>query len=72
MATISSIPKINIRPQVSILSVLQNMKYQPWFALAEFVDNSLQSYLDHKKEIHDAEGAKFKLKIDVQVGRSLY
>lgn len=38
--------QINIRPEVNILSVLRHLNYKPWFALAEFVDNSLQSYLD--------------------------
>ena len=37
--------QINIRPEVNILSVLRHLNYKPWFALAEFVDNSLQSYL---------------------------
>ncbi|WP_349897490.1 ATP-binding protein [Parafrigoribacterium soli] len=38
--------RVNIRPEVNILSVLRHLNYKPWFALAEFVDNSLQSYLD--------------------------
>lgn len=37
--------RVNIRPGVSILSVLRHLNYRPWFALAEFVDNSLQSFL---------------------------
>lgn len=35
---------VNIRPGVSILSVLPHLNYKPWFALAELVDNALQSY----------------------------
>lgn len=37
--------EIDIRPEVNILSVLRHLNYKPWFALAEFVDNSLGSYL---------------------------
>ena len=40
--------KVNIRPGVSVLSVLRHLNYSPWFALAEFVDNSLQSYIETK------------------------
>jgi len=36
---------VDIRPEVNILSVLRHLNYKPWFALAEFVDNSLGSYL---------------------------
>jgi hypothetical protein len=43
-----SIETIDIRPGVSVLSVLRHLNYQPWFALAEFVDNSLQSYLQNR------------------------
>ena len=40
--------RINIRPEVSILSVLRHLNYKPWFALAEFVDNSLQSFIANR------------------------
>lgn len=43
-----SVSAVNIRPGVSILSVLRHLNYRPWFALAEFVDNALQSYLDNE------------------------
>ena len=42
---------ISIRPGVSVLSVLQHLNYKPWFAIAEFVDNSLQSFLSHRQEL---------------------
>ena len=35
---------VSIRPGVRVLSVLRHLNYKPWFALAEFVDNALQSY----------------------------
>lgn len=38
---------INIRPEVNILGVLRHLNYKPWFALAEFVDNSVGSALQH-------------------------
>ena len=58
---------VSIRPGVRVLSVLQHLNYKPWFALAEYVDNSLQSYLDHRKELKKAEGSQFKLKVNIRI-----
>lgn len=35
---------VNIRPEVNILGMLKNLNYRPWYALAEFVDNSVGSF----------------------------
>ena len=43
--------RVSIRPGVSILSVLRHLNYRPWYAMAEFVDNSLQSFLDYQEEL---------------------
>lgn len=58
---------VNIRPGVSILSVLRHLNYKPWFAMAEFVDNSLQSYLQHRNEIEWVESKDFKLRVSVEI-----
>ncbi len=55
---------VNIRPGVSILSVLRHLNYKPWFALAEFVDNSIQSFLTQKSRITGSDG---KLLVDIEV-----
>ncbi|WP_431795247.1 ATP-binding protein [Microbacterium enclense] len=36
-------PAVSIVPGVSILGVLSNLNYEPWYALAEYVDNAVQS-----------------------------
>ena len=59
--------RINIRPGVSILSVLRHLNYQPWFAMAEFVDNSLQSYLQFGNEIRSVDGADATLLVTVEI-----
>ena len=46
-----AVTSVNIRPDVTILSVLQHLNYRPWFALAEFVDNALESFLENRKEL---------------------
>ena len=43
--------KLNIRPTVGLLGLLKNMRYTEWYALGEFVDNAVQSYSTHKKEL---------------------
>lgn len=63
----SPIDSINIRPGVSILSVLKHLNYKPWFALAEFVDNSVQSYIDHQDELKQLEGEGYKLHVKIEV-----
>jgi len=58
---------INIRPGVSILSVLRHLNYKPWYAIAEFVDNSIQSYLDNKVMLEALAGQEFKIRVDIRL-----
>lgn len=55
---------VNIRPEVTILSVLRHLNYRPWFALAEFVDNSLQSYLQNREQLDSVLAAKLRVDIE--------
>jgi hypothetical protein len=61
------IESVNIRPGVSILSVLSHLNYKPWFAMAEFVDNSLQSFLDYREELERIDGRGTKLKVNIEL-----
>lgn len=58
---------INIRPGVTILSVLQHLNYRPWYATAEFVDNSLQSFLDYREALEHVDGAEFRLQVRIEI-----
>ena len=62
--------KVPIRPGVGILSVLSRLNYKSWFAIAEFVDNSIQSYLDYHEEIEHVDGNNTKLKVEVELDTS--
>lgn len=62
--------KVNIRPGVGILSVLRHLNYKPWFAMAEFVDNSLQSYLYNHEALQQLHGEEFRLKVEIELDRS--
>lgn len=48
--------ELNIQPSASILNVFSRLSYKPWYAIAEFVDNSTQSYMSHAKILNDAPG----------------
>lgn len=50
--------KINIRPTSSVYATYKRLSYQPWTAIAEFVDNSTQSFYDHKDELMAVKYAK--------------
>ena len=59
--------KVDIRPGVKMLAVLSSVNYSPWFAIAEFVDNSIQSFLDYEDKIKRWEGDKAKLKVEIEL-----
>ena len=48
-------PLIEIRPEVAIYSAFARLNYRPWYALAEFVDNALQSFLSNRSRLTKAE-----------------
>lgn len=59
--------KVSIRPQVTMLSVLKFLEYETWFALAEFVDNAIASYLKNEKQLKAVEGNDFKLLVTIEI-----
>lgn len=59
------VSSVNIRPGVNVLSVLPHLNYKSWFALAEFVDNSIQSSIDNMKNLKAVDGAHYKLRVDI-------
>ena len=61
---------VNIRPSVGYLSILQAINYRAWYAIAEFVDNSLQSYIQNKPLLRKLHGSNYKLKIAIYVTKS--
>lgn len=57
---------VNIRPGVTILSVLKHLNYKSYYALAEFVDNAIDSYLKNEEKLKRIEGDNFKLRVDIE------
>ena len=58
---------VEIRPEVTMLSVLRHLNYKPWFAIAEFIDNALQSYLANQDALVAAHGPNYRLKVNVRL-----
>lgn len=61
---------VTIQPGVGMLALFPSMNYKAWFALGEMVDNSIQSYKEHKAELKRLNGPNFKLKIDIEFSSS--
>jgi len=59
--------KVNIRPNVSMLSVLKFLEYETWFALAEFVDNAIASYQINEKELKELHEEDFQLEVTIEI-----
>ena len=53
---------IDIRPAPSVYATYRRLSYKPWYAIAEFVDNSTQSYYDHRQELRE------KYRLDGEIG----
>lgn len=56
--------KIDIRPTTGVYATYKNLRYEPWTAIAEFVDNSTQSYFDHQSQLKALNNFE-KLHIDI-------
>ncbi len=67
-AAVRTVPtsQLNIRPQVGMYAAFARLNYKPWFALAEFIDNSIQSFLSNQQRLAEA-GHDGPLVIDVNI-----
>src|SRR5580704_12770448 len=63
--------KVSIRPGVSVLAVLRHLNYKPWFALAEFVDNALQSVMEHRAPLVSLHGESFRLRVAIEIDSAM-
>lgn len=43
--------ELNIQPQASVLGVFSRLNYKAWYAIAEFVDNSTESFYSNETEL---------------------
>jgi hypothetical protein len=59
--------KVGIRPDIGVLSVLKHLNYKPWYALAEYVDNSIDSYLKNTEALHSLHGDRYTLRVRIDI-----
>ncbi len=62
-----TVEKVDIRPGVSVLAILRHLNYKPWFALGEFVDNAVQSFIENREKLEAVEAKGFKLRVDIDI-----
>lgn len=56
--------RVGIRPGVNMLAVLRHLEYKPWYALAEYVDNSVQSFMANRDRLLPQTRLKVSIEID--------
>ncbi|MCY4386328.1 MAG: ATP-binding protein [Desulfurellaceae bacterium] len=59
--------KVDISPGVSVLAVLRHLNYKPWYALGEFVDNAVESFVKHREAIEESHGNRLKLRVNIDI-----
>jgi len=60
---------MQLRLGPEIISSYKRLAYQPWYALAEFVDNSTQAYFNNKTKLDRAyQETGEKLTVNIEVG----
>ena len=67
--TVSMSEDVSIRPGVAMLGLFPHMKYEPWYALGELVDNGIQSYLSNRDRLRDAD-PDYRLRIEIEIDKS--
>jgi hypothetical protein len=58
-------PELNIRPPVDVYDTFGRLNYKPWYALAEFVDNATQNFVDFRPELNEGAQGHAQLEIDI-------
>lgn len=66
MEKVIEIHELNIQPQAGVIGVFSRLNYKPWYAIAEFVDNSTQSFYSHQIELEEygIEGVDIHINYD--------
>tara|TARA_Y100000294_G_scaffold64024_1_gene60725 strand:- start:22 stop:1587 length:1566 start_codon:yes stop_codon:yes gene_type:complete len=62
--------EIDFSPEMATLSYFAHIPYTAMSAIAEFVDNSLSSYLKNEKRLHNIHPPSWKLRIGIYITKS--
>ncbi len=60
---------VNISPEASIFGIFRNLSYKPWFALGEFVDNSIASWEEWGRTFDKSTRPDF-VRVDIDINTS--
>ena len=65
--------EVDIRPDAAALRMFRSLSFTPWYALGEFVDNSVSSYFQNRKALEIKYGRKYTCDVRItfsdRVGR---
>lgn len=65
--------EVDIRPDAAALRMFRSLSFTPWYALGEFVDNSISSYFQHSDELRARYGEDYtcdvRISFDDKAGR---
>ena len=72
MSTVKTLKpfEVDVSPEMRLYKILQRQSYGVDTALAEFVDNSIQSFIDKEDAIKAIDGKETKLKVVITVNSS--
>ena len=72
MSTVKTLKpfEVDVSPEMQLYKILQRQSYGVDTALAEFVDNSIQSFIDKEVAIKSIDGKETKLKVVITVNSS--
>ena len=56
---------VNIQPDVSALRMFRSMSFTPWYALGEFVDNSITSAMKSREALVAVNGPDYRVRIQI-------
>lgn len=60
---------VDINPEGNIFGIFRNLNYKPWYAIAEFVDNSVSAWANWDSPINGVARPD-KVKVHIEVGGS--
>lgn len=65
--------RVSIRHKPGTYNIYRNLSNEKWYALAEFVDNALQSFESNKRRIKkiDGEGLVCRIEITISAGKEI-
>lgn len=61
---------VDVSPDASALKMFKSMSFTPWYALGEFVDNSITSAQRDVKKLKAIYGKDYRLLIDIDIDQA--